>query len=75
MTAGTIRTTRSRRLERGAARQAQRRLDRQLARNPLRRAMLTCHGWVRDPSATVGDWLWCAHADCGQWRRVVDVAE
>jgi len=54
---------------------AQRRLRRQQQRNPLRRVRLDCHGWVRDPSAVVGDWLFCEHADCMDIRRVVDVAE
>ena len=56
-------------------RAAARKLRRRTAANPLRRVLLTCHGWVRDPSAVVGDWLFCEHADCGDLRRVIEVAE
>lgn len=54
-------------------RRAQRRLDRARARNPLRRVRLACHGWVRDTSAVVGDWVWCEQ--CADVRKVAEVAE
>lgn len=54
-------------------RRAERKLARTQAKNPLRRVFLTCHGWVRDPLAQVGDWLWCD--ECADNRRVTEVAE
>ena len=45
-------------------RRAERRIARQVAKNPLRRVRIDCCGWVRDPLAVVGDWVWCeTHAD------------
>lgn len=41
--------------------------------NPLRRVRITCHGWVRDPMAVVGDWLWCE--TCADSSRVIEVVE
>lgn len=43
--------------------------------NPLRRVRLDCHGWIRDATAEVGQWLFCEHAECGELRRVIEVAE
>jgi len=55
-------------------REASRRLERRRLRNPLRRVRLgCCQRWVLDPSAVLGDWLWCeVDADLG---RVNEVAE
>ncbi len=55
-------------------RRGERRLAQRQAHNPLRRARLgCCSHWVLDPSARVGDWLWCdADGDLG---RVCEVAE
>jgi hypothetical protein len=61
------------RLDPAARRRAERRADRQAARNRLRRVRLSCHGWVRDPAARVGEWVWCD--SCADWRRVAAVAE
>ena len=45
-------------------RRAERRIARQVAKNPLRRVRIDCCGWIRDPLAVVGDWVWCdTHAD------------
>jgi hypothetical protein len=53
---------------------AQRRLARRQARNPLRRVRLgCCASWVLDPSAVVGDWLWCDSDD--DLGRIVEVVE
>jgi hypothetical protein len=41
--------------------------------NPLRRVRLACHGWVRDSSAVVGDWLWCE--GCADLRQVAELKE
>jgi hypothetical protein len=41
--------------------------------NRLRRVKLACHGWVRDPMAVVGDWIWCE--ECSDTRRVSQVVE
>jgi hypothetical protein len=44
--------------------------------NPLRRVRLNCaHGWVRDATAAVDQWLFCDKDGCGELRRVVEVAE
>lgn len=54
-------------------RQARRQLAKAQRQNPLRRVRITCCGWVRDPIAQVGDWLWCEkHKDK---YRVGEVAE
>ena len=54
-------------------RRAARKIAKAQQRNPLRRVRLSCCGWVRDPIAAVGDWLWCdKHEDKA---RVVEVAE
>ena len=74
MTARSItRTTSTRQLTAAATSRARHRLDRQTARNPLRRVRTDCHGWVRDASAAVGDWVWCT--SCADWRRVTELAE
>jgi hypothetical protein len=54
-------------------RRAARRLARAQEANPLRRVRLACHGWVRDPSARVGDLLWCD--ECADFARAVELAE
>ena len=54
-------------------RRAQRRLARAAQANPLRRVRLECHGWVRDPSAVVGDHIWCDQ--CADFARAVELAE
>ena len=42
--------------------------------NPLRRVQSKCrHGWVRDPQAKIGDWLWCS--TCDDLSRVIEVVE
>ena len=55
-------------------RRGERRLAKRQARNPLRRARLgCCSRLLLDPSARVGDWLWCdTDGDLG---RVIEVAE
>lgn len=55
-------------------RQAQRRLARRTAKNPLRRVRLACEERSqRDPVAVVGDHVWCeTHND---FARVISVVE
>ena len=55
-------------------RRGERTLAKRQARNPLRRVRLACcERWVLDPSARVGDWLWCdVDGDLG---RVTELAE
>lgn len=55
-------------------RRGQRRLERASARNPLRRIQLSCETTARrDPSARVGDLVWCDnHRD---FARVLSVVE
>lgn len=54
-------------------RSALRKIDKLTAQNPLRRVRTHCCGWVRDPLAQVGDWVWCdTHSDT---TRVIEVAE
>lgn len=43
------------------------------ATSRLRRVQLACHGWVRDPAASKGEWIWCEA--CSDWARVSAVAE
>jgi hypothetical protein len=44
------------------------------APSPLRRVELGCgHGWVREPMATAGTWVWCD--GCADWARVQRVVE
>lgn len=55
-------------------RKGERTLAKRQARNPLRRARLgCCSRWLLDPSARVGDWLWCDVDD--DLGRVTEVAE
>ena len=63
----------SRRLSAAERRKAARRLDLARSRNPLRRVKVACHGWFRDTSAVLGDWVWCE--PCGDLREVCEVAE
>jgi hypothetical protein len=59
-------------LTREQLREAQRQLARATRENPLRVARLACHGPARDPSARVGDWIWCEQ--CGDFARVESVS-
>lgn len=52
---------------------ANRRIRSATKSNPLRRVLLECHGWVRDPLAAKGDFVWCG--ECADWAKAVDVAE
>ena len=52
---------------------AARRVAKVASSNPLRRVYLDCHGWVRDSSAVVGDWLWCDK--CADLRQVSQLKE
>ena len=54
-------------------RKALRKVAKVASSNPLRRVRLNCHGWVRDSSAVVGDWLWCEK--CSDLRYVVELKE
>ena len=58
-------------LERGLRPDAASRARRVAQRNPLRRVLLGCHGWVQDSVAERGDHVWCEQ--CADWSRVLDV--
>jgi len=54
-------------------RAAARKVAKVASSNPLRRVKLDCHGWVRDSSAVVGDWLWCDK--CQDLRQALELKE
>lgn len=68
-----VTTADARRLTVEQRRTGERRLARATRRNPLRRVRLACCGWRRDPTAVVGDVLWCER--CADVRQVVELAE
>lgn len=60
-------------MDRSTWAEAQKKLKKMTQANPLRRVFLDCHGWRRDPVATVGDWLWCDSCeDHGRVQKVVE---
>jgi hypothetical protein len=70
---GSLRASANSTLTPAQIREAQRRLEKSARENPLRRVRLACHGPVRDPSARLGDRVWCD--SCADFAVVVSVAE